>query len=1107
MARLTISLLGPFEVTLDGERLTGFDSNKVRALLAYLAVEAERPHRRDALAGLLWPERPDRAARSNLRHTLFNLRKAIGDHQARPPFLRITRETMQFNTASDYWCDVTAFTSSVATEGWDQAALEQLEGVLALYGGSFLEGFCLKGCPAFDDWSLLVRERLQLQALAALHRLAGYYEQRGQYEQACAHARRQLELEPWQEGAHQQLMRLLALSGRRGAALAQYETCRRLLDEELGVEPGAETTQLYQAIKEGRELPSDERMATPAPSPAAVVKHNLPLQLTPFVGRETILAQIADRLQHPGCRLLTLVGPAGSGKTRLALEAATARLDDFDHGVYFVSLAPLESIEAIVPTVATALGLSFYAQTSGGPQSQPRLQLLDYLRHKTTLLIMDNFEHLLDGLNFVVEILQTASDVKILATSRATLNLQGEHLLPVPGMDLPQWEVPSDAAVTLADAAQYSAVELFLQSACRAQPGFALSDDNVADVIRICRLVEGMPLGIVLAAAWVGVLTPAEIASEIGQSLEFLVAELRDLPERQRSMRAAFDRSWSLLSERERKVFQRLSVFRGGFTRQAARQVAAASLRELRALVEKSLLQRDPQGRYSVHELLRQYAADRLAEVPAEWEAAKDRHSAYFAAFLQHREVSLRGRDQRRALAEIEAETDNVRVGWHWAVVQGRTEDIDRALESLVVLYNTHGWFQEKEEIFARAAQMLEEESSGYAQDALQSGAPAALVQGGAEAQKAVADRRRRLVLGKVLAHQGRACFRLGLTGKGIALLQRSLEILRGLGARRGMVFALCSLGRFTVRLPQVEGRPLCVEGLAISREIGDRVGMEMSLRCLGLDAVYRGEYGAAQRFYQERLAVSRELDQVRVAKSLGSLGYVAWCLGDYREAKQLHQQSLALHKDIGSQYGIALLLLYLGLDARGLVEYGEARQLFQDSLAMFQELGIRRYHTIVLICQGELANVLGQYGEAARLAQEALSASKKLDFPGLVVRSLQVLGDATYRLGDLRKAREYFLQALQTAVTVQTVPRTLLTLVATAGLLAAEGERERASELLALVLHHPASWQWAKDRAARLIAELETELSADVLAAAQERGQARDLQATVAELLVDLAD
>jgi predicted ATPase/DNA-binding SARP family transcriptional activator len=1105
MSGLALFLLGSPRVERDAEPIA-LQRRRAVALLAYLAVTG-RSHSRDTLAALFWPEHDQSSARAGLRRVLSSLRKALGEG-----WLQVDRETVGLNRDADIWLDASELRNRLMESRTHRhpqeeacpACLSSLAEAAALYRDDFLAGFTLRDSPGFDDWQSFETEGLRNELARVLQQLATGHGAKGEFEPAIAHARRWVVLDPLHEPAHRSLMHLYASSGQRAAALRQYAECKRVLQEEVGALPEKATTLLCQAIREGRELPP-LREPTPgvAPAPAAV-RHNLPLQLTPFVGREAILAEIAHRLQNPACRLLTLVGPGGSGKTRLALEAAAARLDDFPHGVYFVSLAPLESIEAIVPTVAKALGLSFYAQAPAPPQSQPRQQLLDYLRLKTMLLIMDNFEHLLEGLDLVLQILQAAPKVKMVVTSRARLNLQGEHLFPVPGMALPEWEAPDDAGATLDDAAQYSAVELFLQSARRAQPGFALANDNVADVIRICRLVEGMPLGILLAAAWVAVLSPAEVASEIGHSLDFLEAELRDLPQRQRSMRAVFDRSWRLLTEREREVFQRLSVFRGGFTQRAATQVAGAQLRELRSLVGKSLLQRDPQGRYSVHELLRQYAAQRLAKVPQEWGSAKDRHSAYFAAFLQHRkasfvEVNLSG----RALAEFTAETDNVRVGWDWAVVQGRIEDIDRALGGLAVLCRILGWFQEKEAILGRAAQMLEEESVGYAQEALQSGATAALVQGDAGAQVAMADRRRRLVLGKVLAQQGRVCFALGLREKGRALLQRGLEILRDLGAREPMVFALCSLGENT--LLQGEGKTLCLEGLAISKEIGYRYGMEMSLHCLGRDAVFRGEYGAAQQLYQEKLAVSKELDQEVVANSLSDLGYVAWCLGQYREAEQLHQQSLVLSEDILLQYGIARSLCRLGLDALGLAEYGEARQLLQESSAIYQELSIPWFSTDVLLCQGEVANALGQCAEAARLAQEALSVSQELAYPDLIARSFQVLGDATYGLGDLQKGRQCFLQALETSMALRAAPLALLTLVGIARLLLAEGEPETASELLALVLHHPASWQWAKDRAAPLIAELKAQLSPDALAAAQERGRARGLEATVADLVGEL--
>jgi WD40 repeat protein/DNA-binding SARP family transcriptional activator len=321
MAYLSLSLLGPFQVTLAGEAVMSFESDKVRALLAYLAVEAHRPHRREVLAGLLWPDWPDRVARTNLRNALANLRKAIGDRQATPPFLLTTRETIQFNSASDYRLDVTAFRMLVEADQAGQPAVRQLEEAVALYRGSFLEGFSLKDSPTFEDWSLLTRERLQRQALMALHQLAGHYEQRGEYERACEVAWRQVELEPWDEEAHQQLMRALALNNQRSAALAQYETCRRLLAEELGVEPAAETTRLYEQIRDG-ELKAPIPFGPPAlaakPPPYKGLQYFDQADADLFFGRELSTAKLIAHLAPTrGDRFLAVVGASGSGKSSI----------------------------------------------------------------------------------------------------------------------------------------------------------------------------------------------------------------------------------------------------------------------------------------------------------------------------------------------------------------------------------------------------------------------------------------------------------------------------------------------------------------------------------------------------------------------------------------------------------------------------------------------------------------------------------------------------------------------------------------------------------------------------------------------------------------------
>jgi predicted ATPase len=911
-------------------------------------------------------------------------------------------------------------------------------------------------------------------------------------------------------------MRLLALSGQREAALAQYETFRRLLAEEMDVAPTEETVRLHEQIQAGE-------LTLPTPVSQIAPKHNLPAQTTPFVGRETELAELAQLLADPDVRLLTILGAGGMGKTRLALQAAAdilsdAQLGNFQRGVFFVSLAPLQSVDAIVPTVAQAIGFSFYR---GG---EPRQQLLDYLRQKNMLLIMDNFEHLLappsvpplvgdaGGESLVIDILKTAPDVKILATSRARLNVRGEHRFQIAGMECPDWETSEDAAdstdrANSANWAEYSAVKLFLQGARRARPGFELEADDFKYVSRICRLVQGMPLGILLAAAWVEMLTPEEVADqisgEISQSLDFLGTDLRDVPERQRSMRAVFDHSFNLLSEREREVFQALSVFRGSFAQEAAQRVAGASLRELMALVNRSLLHRTPTGRYQVHELTRQYAANKLGEMPAEEEGVKDRHCAYYAGFLQGREAHLLGRNQKKAAAEIEVELENVRSGWRWAVAQGKIAEIARSLEALGEFYWMRGWYSQGEETLTRAAQTLEEEQKnrlGTVRSASLRDADA--VTGGA--QEEIANRRFRVVLGKVLLQQGVFCEMLGLKEKAKEPLQKSLAIFRDLDAQREMAWALRWLGHNASSLE--EQKRLYLEGLAIFEKIGDRRGILLSLWGLGHTANAQGEYETGKQLHQKGFALARELgNQIDITESLYDLGVAALNLGRYEDAKQLLQESLPLRREFSDFFGTYRSLLRLANACWGLGEFEEAEQLLQESLAICKEIGNLYGVGVIHTELGQAANLLGKHAEAIQLAQEGLKIRERLDHRWGVAQSFRVLGNAACGLGDLTGAGRYFQQTLEIIMADGLIAEALHTLVGVAALLAAEGHREGALELLGLILHHRASAQWTRDRAATLVTDLQVELPSEVVAAALERGQARDLEATVAELLVEL--
>ncbi|MDQ5850679.1 MAG: AAA family ATPase, partial [Chloroflexota bacterium] len=385
MAHLALALLGSFAAIRDGEPISAFATDKVRALLAYLVVEAGRPHRRDALAELLWPGQPHEVARTNLRQALATLRTAILDTEGGRPFLAISRELVQFDHASDHWLDVAVFTALLAAcERHSHVRLEtctpcarRLEQATTLYRGSFLADVVVRDSAAFEEWVLLKREWLQQRALQALACLATYYERRGTYQQAERYAWRQVELDPWHEAAHRQLIGVLASTGQRGAALRQYETCRRILEAELGVEPAPETTALAEQIRAG--VFSAPRLPSQA----------LPPQATSFVGREAEIAELAGRLTGRPCRLVTLLGPPGIGKTRLAVEVAAQIGLDFADGVVFVALAPVADPALVAQAIARTLGV----QESGG---QPLIESLKaYVGGKHLLLVLDNFEHVL----------------------------------------------------------------------------------------------------------------------------------------------------------------------------------------------------------------------------------------------------------------------------------------------------------------------------------------------------------------------------------------------------------------------------------------------------------------------------------------------------------------------------------------------------------------------------------------------------------------------------------------------------------------------------------------------------------------------------------------
>jgi predicted ATPase/DNA-binding SARP family transcriptional activator len=1018
-AKLEISLLGTVAITLDGQEVSAQVSAKSQALLCYLAVTG-RPYSREKLAGLLWGDKPEARAKANLRKSLSDLR------QLSEAALIITRQTVAFNRDSAYWLDVEAFESALAEGEPASEKLQPLREAVELYRGEFLEGFSVREALGFEEWVLGERERLRQSVIQALDRLTVAYTARGEVAVGIEYTHRLLALEPWQEEAHRQLMTLLARSGQYSAALAQYETCRRILAEELGVEPLPETQALYQRLKARRE-------ATP---------HNLPPQTTAFVGRQAELAQIAHHLDQADCRLLTLVGAGGIGKTRLALQAAGQALDAFADGAYFVPLARISSPEFLVPTIGEATGSSLPGE------ADPKRQLLNYLRQKEMLLVLDNFEHLLStpggngsGRDLVLEMVRAAPQLKLLVTSRERLNLQSEWLLTLQGLPYP----PAEAAF---GDETFEAVELFVQGAHRVRPDFDLSAER-SEVGRICRLLDGMPLGIELAATWVSMVPCAEIVEELARGLDLLSTTLHDVPARHRSMEAVFDHSCQLLSEAERAVFKRLSVFRGGFDRQAAEQVAGASLSTLAGLVNKSLLRVVSPGRYDMLEPLKQYAAARLAEMPAEDGQVRDGHRDYYASLLKRLEIDIMGDEsQRRALVEITADIDNIRSSWGRAASQGNLEAIQKAHRCLWAYCDVRGWYQEGDESFQKAVDGIV----------------------GTYGELDELAEENRAVLGQVLVRQAWCCWRLGLHRKSVQLLRRSLACFRH-------------------EAPDTRGEV----GLALSQ--------------LGMNELIIGNYDEAKSLLQQSLAIGREIgDWFITEMSLNALSYAARSLGEYSEAAKLCHESIALCRQVSDRRGEVFMVNHLAWVANARGEPVEARRWLQEAFAFHKEADDKPLLAESLSQLGTAAYLEGAYEEARKRYLESIKITKETGERWRIGPTLTGLGYTTCALGEYAASGQYFCQTLQTAMDTGALWVAMDALAGLARLLTASDPREAAAEeaveLLAFALNHPTSSQETRDRATALLAELEGRLSLAALAAAKARGQARDLEAISAAYL-----
>lgn len=1007
---LEIRTLGDLSLRVNGEVLKDMGSRKAEALLVYLAVEG-RKQNRNVLATLFWPESNQEHALTSLRVVLSILRKNLG------AYLEISRETVGIKPDNKTYLDLSDLEGKLA-KGQTNAALE-------IYQGDFLQGFHVHDSAEFEDWLRGEQERVRRSVASALHLSVSDAISSGDYPKGRSYVQRLLQIDPLDERAHQQFMLLLALDDRRSAALAQYQKCRAILQEELGVKPSEETQELFEKISQGETLTNLK---------PAIADNNLPTPQTSFIGRETELIEIRNRIHDPDCRLLTLVGPGGSGKTRLALKAATNALRSFTDGIYYVPLESINSADYLVPAIANALKFDIDTLVS---QLDPKIQLFDYLRNRSILLFMDGFEHLVDEAGLLSEMLDYAPKVKVIVTSRQRLNLRGEWTLFVEGLPVPQ--DPKDATLDISDA-----VRLFNQRAQQAKSDFQLTGVDYEHANHICQLVEGMPLGIELAATWTPVLSPQEITEEVEKSLDFLATETRDIPEKHRSLRAVFDSSWSLLTEEQQETVSKLSIFKGGFDRKAALEIVKASLPQLSTLLDKSLLRRDGSGYFTMHALLQQFAAERLRQIPQVQQDVRNRLCRYYVSRLTEREWDFMGPRLLQARDEIRPELENVRAAVDWACLHWEPRPIRKLLVTLLCFYIVHGWHE------------------------------------GIFTFRDIARQRKEYLL-----------------SNGIFDLSKDPIIL---SARIHQAFFLTNLGQ--IDESEAISRD-CLKGL---KELGLKAELSECLHNLGVNASFRGEYESAGDYLEEAILIGRECEHIVWPTYLLWLGHTYFLLGEYEQGLLSLRKCYEIFDQQGTLWGKAFALGKMGLAADGLGEHSQSMRYHREALEIFEGLGNQAGKGYSLSRMSMSAYFLEEYPQAVKFGEEGYQIFQEIAHRWGICTSLSRLGFAYVGLGDTGRAMEYFKKALQLSKKNRMVPLSMYALAGIACTLVRMGEEQRALSLFRYVQQHPQTPLPYLQKAGRWFDEVDQASLRDDSPVVSLEGEEEDIDSVIDQMLEGLA-
>ncbi len=972
---LSISLFGRFEARLDGVPLGGFDYNKVRALLAYLAVEQRHPHTRAALCALLWPDLGENAARQNLSQALTRLRQLLGDKQAPVPYLLSTTDSVQLNPAAILEVDVIQFSTRIAAaerhphQGWHLCTpcATTLSGAVHTYQGDFLANFYLSDSEPFEEWALLLRQKLRSGMLSALERLMGYWEWRGSFTQAVEAAYRQIELEPFQDQPHRELMRLLALSGQQSAATRHFDHLSQMLESELNVEPETETIALSEQIRADSTHDTLRRMVPPL--------FRVPAAATAIVGREKDVLAISEKItgatQTPLSRLVTITGAPGTGKTRLALEIAHRLRFDFQDGVHWIELAPLHDAANVPGAVANILGVTVQ------PRRALETVVCDHLASRHCLVVLDNFEHLLDAAPFVALLLSSCPTLFLLITSRAPLRLRAEVQYTLEALGLPDPDATPDGIVAT------GAVQFFSQRARAIHPEWRLTADEIPVVAALCRRMDGLPLAIELITPRLKSLSAAEILHDFESPLNAAPPGPRDMPARHRTLRNAIQWSYERLTHEEQTIFIHLGLFPGGCTPESAVAITGTSrsvLACLESLHDSSLLYTRREGtttRFYQLETVREFARERLAE-EGQATSAVERFIDYYVSLAEEAYIQLLGTHQATWSTRIAAEQENLRAALRLA------HDTHRSEAGLRIATGTwRFWWQR-----------------GHLREAL----------GWLETGVAHPDRAPAIIRTRALRAAGVLAMGLNDYSRAHLHLENALVVALDAdaiydhgSARTNLGMVLREQGHFEAACASLE------QSAALMRTLEEPRAVKFPLIILASLYVRMGKIDEAAILYEECLRLNRELgDTEGTANALYGIGTIYHSRGDYERARQWCEQGLTLYQSLNHQFGLGWCYSVLGDISRDAGDEARALSEYGQSLTLWMQRGdsVNGAHVLKSI-----AGVWLQLGEAEKAAHLVGAADAIYDSASVRLTDHEhakhraLLGNCRMVLGDSRFA------------------------------------------------------------------------------------------------------